>query len=49
MEKNTTITIRLNEEMKKKLEFVAITNLTTVSQVVRDIIENFFLMEEIKE
>lgn len=43
MEHNTSITIRISEDMKKQLEYIAVFNITTVSEVVRNIIEDFLV------
>ena len=42
MENNTTITIRLPEELKDKIVFAAIDNDVSISEVVRNILDDFF-------
>jgi predicted transcriptional regulator len=49
MENNTTITIRLPEELKDKIVFCALTSGCTASEVVRTIVADFFDWQKDKE
>ncbi len=42
MENNTTITIRLPEALKEKIVFCAMDNDKTISEVIREILDDFF-------